>query len=327
MSFGRRESEAGVIAPRAMPSASRQRHTTWARAVGAVGLIILTALLFWMLTDEAFSVTAERVTFAGLTHADEAEVRAHLSDLERGPNVFRVRASDIVRELSTLPEVDAAYAVVTLPADVTVRLDERDPVFIWSDREYEWLVDEEGTLFAPALADPTKVPESDAAEGSDGAVGEGLASDDDAADGDPAGAPAPGPAALAARQILPVVLDDRLPIEPPTEGSRLSAADLAVMRLLLAVTPELLDSKAKQLRLRVDERNGYVLESVDRGWHALFGHFTPSLQPPEVIPRQVQCLQWLLASQERKLEQVRLALSDSACGTFTSIEAKSGGGN
>ena len=60
-----------------------------------------------------------------------------------------------------------------------------------------------------------------------------------------------------------------------------------------------------------------MLESEDRGWRALFGYYTPTLQPPEVIPRQVQCLQWLLASEERKLETVRLALSDETCGTFT----------
>ena len=68
----------------------------------------------------------------------------------------------------------------------------------------------------------------------------------------------------------------------------------------------------------LDERDGYVLESRDQGWRAIFGHFTPSLQPPDVIPRQVQCLRWLLASQEKRLDHVRLAVSDSACGTFTS---------
>ena len=50
----------------------------------------------------------------------------------------------------TLTEVDAASARVTLPADLTVRLDERDPVFIWSNGALSWLVDEEGMLFAPA---------------------------------------------------------------------------------------------------------------------------------------------------------------------------------
>jgi hypothetical protein len=99
-------------------------------------------------------------------------------------------------------------------------------------------------------------------------------------------------------------------------GTYLPASDLAVMRQLLALTPELLGSQAQELRLRVDKQDGYVLES-DRTWRVLFGHYTPTLQPPEVIPRQVQCLQWLLASEERKLERVRLALSDEACGTFT----------
>ena len=91
-----------------------------------------------------------------------------------------------------------------------------------------------------------------------------------------------------------MVEDARLSAEPPTVGTYLPAADLAVMRQLLAVTPELLGSQAQELHLRVDETDGYVLES-DRGWRAIFGHYTPTLQPPDVIPRQVQCLQWLLA--------------------------------
>ena len=86
-------------------------------------------------------------------------------------------------------------------------------------------------------------------------------------------------------------------------GTYLRSADLAVMRLLLALTPELLGIEAQELTLEVDTDDGYVLKS-DRGWRALFGHYTPTVQPPDIIPAQVQCLQWLLASQERKLEQV-----------------------
>ena len=98
---------------------------------------------------------------------------------------------------------------------------------------------------------------------------------------------------------------------PPrrAEGTHLPAIDLAVMRQLLALTPELLGSRASALQLRVDEHDGYVLQS-DRGWQAIFGHYTPTLQPPEVVPRQVQCLTWLLASRERQLERVRLAVSE-----------------
>lgn len=309
-----RPGRAGAITPRYAPT-SRRRHTSFARLVGAIGLVLLTSLLFWMLTDDVFRVTDASVRFEGLVHAEEAAVRDLLADIERGPNIFRVRTSDIVAELSTLTEVDAASARVTLPADLTVQLDERDPVFIWSNGALSWLVDEEGMLFAPAdEATAASVRTTVTGAHADGVE---VTADDDTAVVEPE---SPGIAidpALEARAALPLVEDGRLPPEPPTVGTYLPQSDLAVMRQLLAVTPELLGSQAQDLRLRVDQADGYVLVSEDRGWRALFGYYTPTLQPPDVIPRQVQCLRWLLASEERKLETVRLALSDTTCGTFT----------
>jgi hypothetical protein len=283
--------DSGRVAPRTAAEPARG-HKAFARLVGAVGLVALTALLYWMLTDDSFRVSEENVTFRGLAHADEAEVRALLSDIDRGPNVFRVRASDIVEELSTLTEVDAASAVVTLPADVSVTLDERDPVFIWSDDAVSWLVDEEGMLFAPVEPD-----EAEAAAGADA---------DEAAGGD-------------SRERLPVVVDARLPEEPPTEGTYLSPLDLAAMRQLLALDAELLGSRARELELRVDDADGYVLEGRDVGWKALFGHYTLTLQSPDLIPAQVQCLRWLLDKRERQLQNVRLVVDGERCGTFTRI--------
>jgi hypothetical protein len=252
-------------------------------------MIVLTVVLFWLLTDDSFRVTEADVRFEGLGHADEAAVREHLVGLDRSPNVFRVRSSEIVADLQALPEVVAAVATVTLPSSVSVYVDEREPIFAWSDGETSWLVDRDGMLFAPGPS--------------------------------PAAAAAPEPSGSAepidqAVLDLPVVEDERLVAEPPTIGSLLPAIDVRVMRQLLALTPELLGSRAETLQLRVDQRDGYVLHS-DRGWQAVFGHYTPTLQPPEVVPRQVQCLRWLLASQERQLERVRLAVSDEACGTFT----------
>jgi len=317
--------DAGVIMPRsaALAAPPPQRRTSFARLVGAVGLVTLTAVLFWLLTDESFRVTEASVSFDGLRHADEAEVRAHLTDLDRAPNVFRVRASDIVSELSTLTEVDAASATVTMPAGVSVHLDERDPVFIWSDGDKSWLVDHEGMLFAPG--EPFKTTAAPAAGNDDaaGEAGEGPDTEAGTADDEDPGEPSEpsGPVDAAARAALPVVEDARL-VTPPAVGTYLPAADLAVMRQLLAVTPELLESRSQSLHLRVDERDGYVLESQDQGWRAIFGHYTPSAQPPDVISRQVQCLSWLLASEEKRLDHVRLALSDTACGTFTTLERK-----
>jgi cell division septal protein FtsQ len=320
----------GQIVPRTTASPPSQRgHRGFARLVGALGMVTLTGLLFWLLTDDGFRVTEADVTFTGLRHADEAEVRALLSDLDRAPNVFRVRAGDIVSELSQLTEVDAAAASVTLPANVRVELDERDPLFIWSDGQESWLVDDAGMLFGPAK---TEEYAADAATdpGAADADADDAATDPDAATAtNPAAATATNAATnpdatpnadATARAALPIVRDSRLTVDPPVEGSFLSAIDMEVMRHLLALTPELLGSRSQDLQLTVDDVNGYVLESRDRGWDALFGYYTPSLQPPDRIPRQVQCLRWVLASEENGLERVWLALGEESCGTLKKVE-------
>ena len=291
--------------------------------MGALGLVLLTTLLFWMLTDDAFRVTEADVSFEGLVHADEALVREHLSDIERGPNVFRVRASEIVGELSTLTAVDVASARVTLPANLTVQLDERDPVFIWSNGELSWLVDEEGMLFAPAdeataaAARAAQQGEATLEEATEPSAAEAEAEAEGGGDEqEPGTAASTAERTLAARANLPLVEDARTPDEAPTVGTFLPLTEQLVMRQLLALTPEMLGARATALELKVDESNGFVLDSDD-GWRAIFGHYTPTLQPPSTIPRQVQCLRSVLANEERKLKEVWLAVSDEACGTYS----------
>ena len=295
-------------------------------------MVGLTALLFWLLTDDGFRVREDSVTFVGLRHADEVAVREHLEGIDRGPNVFRVRASEIVQTVSVLPEVDAASARVTLPAEVSVRLVEREPIFVWSDGAVAWLVDEDGMLFGPTGSDGTDAGRASEAAQTPGGTDPADAGDADAGDADTAadagdadtatdtanddsGGEVDGTVAVVGTG-LPVIQDDRLPAEPPSVGSHLPAADLTIMRQLLALTPELLGSRSSTLDLRVDEKLGYVLTS-DRGWQAVFGRYSPRVQPADHIPRQVQCLQALLAAEERKLERVRLSLSETGCGTFT----------
>ncbi|MFV2062206.1 MAG: cell division protein FtsQ/DivIB [Chloroflexota bacterium] len=280
----------GVISPRASASdpakGPRRRRTGLARLIGATGMVVLTATLLWLLTDDAFRVTADSVVIEGVNYADEDAIRDELRGLDRSPNVFRVRAGDFVRGMRSLPEISSASAVVTTPAKVSVRVEERRPIFTWSDGEQAWLVDASGMLFAPAP------------------VGEAAAATPEDDEGG------------VARAALPIVEDDRLVKEPFSVGSRLPQDDFAVIRQLLAVTPELLGSRSASLQLSIDQVDGYVLRS-DLGWQAVFGHYSPILQPRETVPRQVQCLAWLLGSRERRLVRVRLAVSADGCGTFT----------
>jgi hypothetical protein len=261
--------------------------------MGAAGMVALTVILLWLLTDDGFRVRASDVTFSGLQHADEATVRAHLAGLDRSPNAFRVRASEIVSELGELPQVRSAEASVVLPSSVSVQVEEREPIFVWSDGQGAWLVDREGMLFAPAPSEAGDDPTAGASQATAG----------------------------ASDLRLPRVEDGRFLAQPPTLGAHLPTADLAVMGQLLAISPELLGSRASELRLRVDQHDGYVLDS-DRGWQAVFGHYMPTLQPPETVPLQVSCLRWLLGAEERQLERVYLAVSEAGCGTFSRVERR-----
>lgn len=277
-------------------------------------MVVLTVTLLWLLTDDAFRVTANNITLEGVNHADEDAVRDQLDGIDREPNVFRVRAAEFVRDMRLLPEVSSAAAVVTVPANVSVLIQEREPVFTWSDGGQTWLVDRLGVLFARA----TKASRSDVPEaGSNEPPVEPDAEVDQAQPNDEAGADV-----ATESESLPVVVDHRLVKEPLEVGSNLPDIDLAVMQQLLALTPQLLGSASASLELSIDEVDGYVLRS-DLGWQAVFGHYSPSLQSPEAVPSQVQCLTWLLASRERRLERVRLAASPEGCGTFT----RSGGRN
>jgi hypothetical protein len=265
-----------------------RRRTRSARTLGAIGLVLVTATFYWLLTDQTFRITPAHVTFEGLTYADDQTVRDRLADLDRGPNAFRVRASDIVAQLSDVPELQAASAVVILPAEVRVSLDERRPIFVWRHDTQDWLVDEDGLLFAPTPFSPSE--------------------------GDAAAAPE----AVGARAFLPIITDGRTPTTSPTAGARshIPPIDLSAMRQLLAVDASMLGEESDTLQLRVDPSDGYVLESKEHAWSAYFGHYFPTLQPPEVIPRQVQCLRWLLGQGYQRLAQIRLVVSGNTCGTF-----------
>jgi hypothetical protein len=342
--FARPISEAGSIAPRSTDGAddAPRSHPTFARLVGAAGMVGLTAVLFWLLTDPTFRVTAANVELQGLQYADEAAVRARLAGLERAPNAFRVRGSELVAQLTSLPEVVAADAIVTLPASVSVRVRERVPIFIWSDTARDWLVDRDGRLFAPVA-----VPDASALQAPDEGAGAASSADPasslaggpgpgvDPAEGAAASDPAQGGSAPSAPAVLDAVsprrqaIEARLPRVVDTrstsvsaDGSRLSSIDLAVMRQLLALTPDDVGSPGSTLSLNVTDDSGYVLESDP--WQAIFGIYTPRLQGPEAVPRQVQCLRWLLADPDRNVSQVRLAVSGDLCGTYVDFDTDSG---
>lgn len=115
---------------------------------------------------------------------------------------------------------------------------------------------------------------------------------------------------------LAAIADERKSATALRVGERLPAIDLQVARQLATVTPELVASRTGELRIRVTDGQGYLLVARS-GWTAIFGFYTASVRPPDLVPGQVQCLRSLLAAAgEAAIRRVILAPDGGACGTY-----------
>jgi hypothetical protein len=99
-------------------------------------------------------------------------------------------------------------------------------------------------------------------------------------------------------------------------GGRMEPFDLAAVLQLAAVTPDLLGSGAGRLMLSITDHDGFVMTTEPASWRAVFGHYTPTLRPPDRIAQQVQCLRSLLGEGETNLRTVYLEPVGDRCGTY-----------
>ncbi len=134
----------------------------------------------------------------------------------------------------------------------------------------------------------------------------------------------PGPGGDPAEAALPVISDKRTNQPVIRAGARLDALDLEAARVLGALSPDQVGSRAHSLALSVDDSNGWVL-AADTGWQAIFGHFSPVLHTTADIPQQVQCLRSLLVDREDQIAIITLAVGPGRCGTYDPLASPSPG--
>lgn len=116
---------------------------------------------------------------------------------------------------------------------------------------------------------------------------------------------------------LPLLEDQRIELGQELEvGGQMDVTDVAAMLQLLALTPAALGSQASILSLTADDEDGYVVLAQPFGWRAVFGHYTPSLRPPDIIGDQVECLRLVLGEREPAIDTIYLAPNDDRCGTY-----------
>jgi hypothetical protein len=239
----------------------------------------LVAMLYGVTASPAFALDRLEISGTRFTVRAAVERIVGIGGAD-APNVFELDRTRIREEILRLPAVLDAEVRVILPDRVTIHVTERQPVLAWQVGRRRFLVAVDGVILA------------------EGAVG--VASDG-TADGRP----------------LPTFIDERSGRPTLRPGGSLDVADLDVARRLGAVTPKLAGSRAKAFEYRVTDSEGFVVTPGPKSWRAVFGIYTATLRPAELVPAQVQCLGALIATRgEAKLQVAYLFPDGDRCGTF-----------
>jgi hypothetical protein len=97
-------------------------------------------------------------------------------------------------------------------------------------------------------------------------------------------------------------------------GSALDAVTLDAALRLASLHPADVGSAARSLVLRLDDTDGFTVQTKPASWTAVFGFYTPTLRTTELVPGQVRLLRSLLAGREATVE--RIVLADDRSGTY-----------
>ena len=258
------------------------------RALAALVMVVAGAATWGVAASPAFGVRATDVS--GVAVTTDAEVAAVLALGSPPPNAFTLATDGLRSGLEAIPSVAQADVQVILPGTLRVRIVERTPILAWRTDNALLLVDRDGKVIADAGS-------SDATAAAR-AVAAGLPTvDDQRAAGAPGGV-------VTGVEPLPVV------------GGQLGPIELDVATRLLSLRPADVGSSAAELQVRLDDEDGWTVRpAVDQPWTAVFGFYSATLRPADLLPQQVRLLHSLLAGREAQL--LRIVLADGTHGTYT----------
>ncbi len=257
-------------------------------------MVVAGAATWGVAASPAFGIRATDVSGVAVTTA--AAVDAVLALGSPAPNAFTLATDGLRAGLEAIPSVAGAEVHVTLPGTLRVHIIEREPILAWRAGSALLLVDRDGLV----IADAGSADASAAAR----AIAVGLPTVEDRR---VASAPTSGVATEG--QGLPAV------------GGVLGPIELDVARRLLSLRPADVGSAAPALRVRLDDQDGWSVHPlVDRPWTGVFGFYSATLRPADLIPQQVRLLRSLLAGRESRL--LRIVLADGEHGTYTTYPTK-----
>ncbi len=224
-----------------------------------------------------FKVTSVRLV--GLQLLDESAVRA-ASGIVLGDGLLTSDPRSIEQVLTEIPFIASARVRIGLPGEIRAEIREEAPLLRWSRAGVTYVMGGSGELLGPTTS------------------------------------PFLSNAGRAAIEQLPLMQDLRSGT-PLLLGDVIAPLDVDIATRLASLTLADLGSAATRLTVVADPQYGFVLRGDGEGiaWNAVFGIYSATIRPPEMLPGQVRLLRSLLAERERKIGWVILA--DGQAGTFT----------
>jgi len=289
------------VRPRPRPSPTARRASARSRfsprrAIAALVMVAAAAAIYGLAVSPAFAVrtietqgavlTGDAAVIAALgvgtassgTGASGPAVGGVPTPSAARDNVFTLKTAPLAARVVTLPTIASATVTAALPDAIRVDVVEREPILVWSVGARRLLVDRDGLVLLDAAAQ---------------------------------GAP---DATRDLGHSLPAIVDARARSAGLAAGGRVDPVDLDAATRLASLQPRDVGSRAKTLAIAVTDADGWVVSTAG-GWDAVFGFYTATVRPPDLVPAQVRLLRSLLAGREAQLGRVMLASGDA--GTYT----------
>ena len=241
--------------------------------------MLLASFLLPPVAARANLTTVNQISVVGTQLLDPDAVIA-TANIPIGSSLLGVNLRAAEEAVAALPLVASVRVSAGLPDGIQIRVREKSLLLRWQIGDRVYAVSESGEL-----------------------LGEAATLD-------------LAPSAAAALAAAPLLFDDRTSSPLPTVG-QLTATELDVATRLASLTPEDLGTAATTLTLRLLSDFGFVVEATGPSieWNAIFGIYSATIRPTNMIPGQVRLLRSLLAGRESRIGWVILA--DDQAGTYT----------
>lgn len=202
------------------------------------------------------------VTWGGESYTPAADI-GRLLETGRGVSALAVDTDAIARSIEELPTVAEAHVAVGLDGTLAATVVERQPAFVWETSSGRFIGDRGGMLFAVGPRDDPMAP------------------------------------TLAA---LPRIEDRRFGSRVMMVGDTIPADVLQVGLQLAELDPERLGTVARDLAIRLDDRHGFAVTSIEQGWEISLGVYgvDPSESASDAaarLERQVTAVRTLFATE------------------------------